>query len=244
MLSIMSVFTRKIVKSIINANEVRASILREKGLAESVRVAVEEHKFYLVKRITAFLQEAELNDDEFLLIIKDANKIIFNLTKDFVNLVEALLSLNWKNRSFEIIEAYTEFWVDIVVAQNIYLPISISKLIIHWIPGHLDASEWVNGSPSECTRSELKFTHDLLNRILTAVPMAFDEVMNAIIKLYPYFKKPAHVTAGYLFNMLCLIEYKPIFEEQILKLALQKLLVLDVNAPNGKTLDICLFMLF
>ncbi|XP_017111289.1 RNA polymerase I-specific transcription initiation factor RRN3 isoform X2 [Drosophila elegans] len=216
------------------ANKVRFSTPKEKGLAESVRVAVEEGNFHLVKEFAYFLRESELTDDEVLLIIKDAKRIVHNLTSDFVNIVEALLSLNWKNRSSEIIEAYTEFWIDIMVAHNRYLPVGVSKLIIHWIPGDLDASEWVNGCPSECTRSDLEPIHNVLNRVLTAVPMAFDVVIDAISTKFPYFKKPAHVTAGYLFNVLWLIEYKPIFEELILKLVLQKLLVLDVNAPRDQ----------
>ncbi|XP_044315217.1 RNA polymerase I-specific transcription initiation factor RRN3 isoform X2 [Drosophila rhopaloa] len=216
------------------ANKVRFSTPKEKGLAESVRVAVEEGNFYLVKEFTFFLWEAELDDDEVVLILKDAKRIVHNLTLDFVNVVEALLSLNWKTRTPEIIEAYTEFWIDIMVAHNRYLPIGVSKLINHWIPGDLDASDWVNGCPLECTRCQLKPTHDVLNRILTAVPMAFDVVMDVISTKFPYFKKPAHVTAGYLFNVLWLIEYKPIFEELILQLVLQKLLVLDVNAPRDQ----------
>ncbi|KAH8251454.1 hypothetical protein KR038_000158 [Drosophila bunnanda] len=252
------------------ANKVRFATAKEKGLVESIRVAVEDGNFLLVQEFTYFIRESDLGDDEFLRILTDARKIVHHLTPDFINLVEALMSLNWKKRDLVIIKAYTDFCVDVMVAHNRYLPIGLSKFIVHWIPGDLDSADWVNGSPSERAHNDLKPIHDALNRILTAVPMSFDEVIDAITAKFPYFKKPSHVTAGYLFNVLWLIEYKPVFEELILQLVLQKLLVLDVNAPRdeidletddnedkikenqqptvnhpiGHTLDICLLMLY
>uniref|UniRef100_A0A6P4E2K2 RNA polymerase I-specific transcription initiation factor RRN3-like n=1 Tax=Drosophila rhopaloa TaxID=1041015 RepID=A0A6P4E2K2_DRORH len=235
MLDIMSVYTTRTgLKSILKkfpgwqrvrleaANKVRFSISIEKGLAESVRVALEEGNFRLVKEFIYFLSEAELSDDEVVQILRDAIRMVHNLTSEFFNVVKALLSLSWKGRSSEIKEAFTEFWIDIMVTHNVYIPMGIPKLIIHWIPSNLDASDWVNGCPSESTRSDLKPTHDILNRILSAVPMAFDVVINAISTKFPYFKKPAHVTAGYLFNLLWLLEYNQIFEELILQLVLEK----------------------
>ncbi|KAH8241230.1 hypothetical protein KR032_002955 [Drosophila birchii] len=256
------------------ANKVRFATLREIGLAESIRLAVEDANFHLVHEFTYFIRESDLGDDEILNVLTDARKIVHHLNPDFINVVEALMSLNWKKRNLVIIQAYTDFCVDIMVAHNRYLPIGICKLIVHWIPGDLDSTDWVNGSPLESTHTDLKPIHDALNRILTAVPMAFDIVVDAITAKFPYFKKPSHVTAGYLFNVLWLIEYKPVFEELILQLVLQKLLVLDVNAPRdeidletedndeqieekamiqeqstvnhpiGHTLDICLLMLY
>ncbi|XP_017085375.2 RNA polymerase I-specific transcription initiation factor RRN3, partial [Drosophila eugracilis] len=218
----------------VTLNKVRFATPKEKGLVESVRVAINEGNFNMVKEFTFFLREAELTDDEVFLILKDAKRIVYILNTDFVSIVEALFSLNWKKRGTKVIEAYTEFCLDIMVAHNRYLPIGITKLIAHWVPGDLDESDWVNGRPLEHKRLELKPTHDVLNSILTVVPIAFDVVVDAISAKFPYFKKPTHVTAGYLFNVLWLIEYKPIFEELILQLVLQKLLVLDVNAPRDK----------
>ncbi|EDV35386.1 uncharacterized protein Dana_GF22755, isoform A [Drosophila ananassae] len=216
------------------ANKVRFSTPKEKGLAESVRVASEEQNFHLVHEFTYFLREAELDDDELEEILKEARKIVHNLTPDFVNVVEALLSLNWRKRSCKTIEAFTEFSIEILVAHNRYLPMGISKFILHWIPNDQDAADWVNGCPSNQIYCELKPIHDVINRIITAVPMAFDVIVDTISSKFPYFKKPAHVTAGYLFNLLWLLDYKPVFEEIILQLVLQKLLILDVNAPRDE----------
>ncbi|BFF93998.1 RNA polymerase I-specific transcription initiation factor RRN3 [Drosophila madeirensis] len=217
-------------------NKVRFSTPKEKGLLESVRAA-QGGNFHLVKEFSFYLLEADLDDEEVLQIMEDGRKIVHSLTTDFANVVEALLSFNWRKRSPEVVAAYTEFSIDIMVAHNTYIPIGISKCIVNWIPGDLQAADWVNGCPGEETRTELKTVHDILNRILTAVPMAFDVVIDAISSKFPYFKKPAHVTAGYLYNVLWLIEYKPMFGELVLQLVLQKLLILDVNAPRDEIVE-------
>lgn len=151
------------------------------------------------------------------------------MTPDFVNLVEALLSLNWKNRSSEAIKAFSEFSVDVMIAHNTYIHIGITKLILHWIPSDLDSDDWPNGCPSERVLTDLEIVHSLLNRILTAVPIASDVVIDTIAAKFPYFKKPAHVTAGYMHNVLWLIESKPVFDESLLQLVLQKLVILLID---------------
>ncbi|XP_065724435.1 RNA polymerase I-specific transcription initiation factor RRN3 isoform X2 [Drosophila suzukii] len=256
---------------------------KNRGLAESIRVALEEKKFQLIKEFTIFLCEAKLKDDEVLSILKDAKGVVQHLTPVFFQTVKALLSLNWKKRSSEIIEAYIEFYMDLLMTHNQYFPIGVSKLIEHWIPDKSDEFDCVKGCPSESSRIKLQPVHDVLNRILNAAPMTFEFVFKTITDKFPYYKKPAYVTAGYVFNVLWLIEYKPIFEEPMLQLVLKRFLLLDVNAPReeigeetddeddsedadtvfemddvssytktektvkhpvGKTLDICLFMLY
>ncbi|ALC40408.1 Tif-IA, partial [Drosophila busckii] len=215
-------------------NKVRFETPKEKGIVESVRVALEEQNFHLIQEFTYFLSEADLSDEEVIQIFKDARKIVHSLSPKFANLVEALLSLNWKKRSTEAIQAYTEFSVDVMVAHNTYIHIGMNKLILNWIPSDLESADWVNGYPSERVRADLETVHSVLNRILTAVPMAFDVVVDTIAAKFPYFKKATHVTAGYLHNVLWLMEYKPVFEELLLQLLLQKLLILDVHAPRDE----------
>ncbi|KAH8262789.1 hypothetical protein KR044_000362 [Drosophila immigrans] len=215
-------------------NKVRFSTPKEKGIIESVRVALEEHNFHLIQEFTYFLREADFCDEEILPIMRDARKIVHSLTPEFADLVEALLSVNWKKRSTEAIEAYSEFTVDVMIAHNTYIQIGISRLILNWIPNDQESDDWINGSPSERVQADLQTVHALLNRILTAVPMAFDVVVDTIAAKFPYFKKPAHVTAGYIHNVLWLMVSKPVYEELLLQLVLQKLLILDVSAPRDE----------
>ncbi|XP_060651233.1 RNA polymerase I-specific transcription initiation factor RRN3 [Drosophila nasuta] len=215
-------------------NKVRFSTPKEKGIIESVRVALEEHNFHLIQEFTYFLREAELCDEEIVAIMRDARKIVHSLTPEFADLVEALLGINWRKRNINATEAYSEFTVDVMIAHNTYIQIGITKLILNWIPNDQETDDWINGSPSESVQADLQTVHTLLNRILTAVPMAFDVVVDTIAAKFPYFKKPAHVTAGYIHNVLWLVSSKPVYEELLLQLVLQKLLILDVSAPRDE----------
>lgn len=250
-------------------NKVRSEMPREKGIRESVRVALEERNFHLVMEFTHFIRVIEICDEEIVQILKDACNMVPSLTPDFVDLVEALLSLNWIKRSPQAIRAYTEFGLDVMITHTTYIPYGITKLVALWKPNSADWDDWRNGLPSRRLLRGLQAVHSMLNRILTAVPMAFDAVIDIITAQFPYFKKPAYVTAGYIHNVLWLVGSMPVFEELLLRLVLQKLIILDVNAPReelesdeeetddeedepetrrldhpiGRTLDLCLLKL-
>ncbi|XP_030381459.1 RNA polymerase I-specific transcription initiation factor RRN3-like [Scaptodrosophila lebanonensis] len=272
--SILKPATRAAWKSARTAalKTVRFSMPREIGLIASVNAALNSNDFKAVEAFAFFLRESPLSDDEAVRILKDARKIVHDLSSEFADVVEALLSLSWKQRSKKAVRAYTEFSIDVLLAHSSHIHVGVPNLIGNWIPSSLDGCDWIQGSPSEGVRKELEIVHALLNRILTAVPIAMDVVYDATAANFPYFKRPTHVTAGFLHNLLWLIEYKPIFAELLLHLALQKLLILDVHAPPaeidldeeadphiatarskrsrwvkhpiGRTLDICLMKLY
>lgn len=57
-------------------------------------------------------------------------------------------------------------------------------------------------------------------------------VLKSIHDSFPYYKKSAFVTAGYLHSVLWFLEYQPMFTEDLFKMVLEKLLLLDVNASR------------
>ena len=57
-------------------------------------------------------------------------------------------------------------------------------------------------------------------------------VLKTIDVTFPYYKKPAFVTAGYLHSVFWFLEYQPIFTEDLFRMILEKLLLLDVNASR------------
>lgn len=57
-------------------------------------------------------------------------------------------------------------------------------------------------------------------------------VLKTIDSTFPYFKRPSFLIAGYLHNVFWFLEYQPIFTEDLFRMVLDKLLVLDVNASR------------
>ncbi|XP_039950355.1 RNA polymerase I-specific transcription initiation factor RRN3 [Bactrocera tryoni] len=215
-------------------NKVRFEIPKQKGILDAVEAVNEHNNFQPLNEFVAFLKETELSDNEFSQIMSDAHKLIYDLSPKFTNLVEALISLPWTKRQPTALQAYTEFYIDIMVAHNKYVEFGIPKLISLWIPTDGDEAMWPNGTPIDNVKIELEAIHHLLDRILTAIPMSFEVVLETIENKFPYFKKATHVIAGYVHNVLWLTEYKPIFTEFVMQLLMQKLVVLDVNAPRSE----------
>lgn len=109
------------------------------------------------------------------------------------------------------------------------------------------------GTPNGEVLAQLTNVHEILNKILELIPMyvialLFNDNLNIILFVFhyratsivlksidfsfPYFKKPPFVTAGYLHNIFWFLEYQPIFTEDLFRMVLDKLLVLDVNASR------------
>ncbi|XP_061397691.1 RNA polymerase I-specific transcription initiation factor RRN3 [Musca vetustissima] len=214
-------------------NKVRFEMPRQKGILEVVKAVEERQNFEAMNEFVAFLTENDLDDTEFISIFNDARTIVNQLSPKFTHLVEALLSQQWTNRSQETRKAYSEFCLDILVAHNKYLQFGINKLINHWIPQENDIGLWLNGEPTPELDNGLQAIHQLLERILNAIPMAFDATLDAIEHSFPYYKKATHIVVGYVHNILQLLKYKPIFGEYIIQLLMQNLVILDVHAPRA-----------
>lgn len=109
-----------------------------------------------------------------------------------------------------------------LVAHNKYLEFGIGKLIALWVPPANDADQWQNDKPKRELEEVLLVTHKLLERVLNAIPMAFDATLTAIETAFPYYKRPTHMVVGYVHNLLILLGYKSMFTEYVIELIMQK----------------------
>ncbi|XP_065358254.1 RNA polymerase I-specific transcription initiation factor RRN3 [Calliphora vicina] len=214
-------------------NKVRFEMPKQKGLLEVVTAVEERKNFELMNEFVNFLNENMLEDTEFLRIFNDAYTVINQLSPKFSPLVEALISQLWTKRSPECRKVYCDFCLGMVVAHNKYLEFGIEKLIKLWIPTENTSDQWFNDKPSPEIQEELQAIHHLLERILNAIPMAFDATLTAIETLFPYYKRPTYSIVGYVHNLLKLLEYKPMFSDYVIQLIMQKMVILDVNAPRS-----------
>uniref|UniRef100_A0A1A9UWV3 RNA polymerase I-specific transcription initiation factor RRN3 n=1 Tax=Glossina austeni TaxID=7395 RepID=A0A1A9UWV3_GLOAU len=213
-------------------NRVRFEMPKQKGLLHAVKEAEESQNYAAMDEFVAFLTENSLHDHEFLNIFQDALSLCNQLTPKYTPLVEALLALSWNKRSTEVVKAYSEFCINILVAHNNYLSFAVRKLISLWIPNEPNKDTSLNNEIS----NELEVIHQLLEKILNAIPMAFDAILDAIESLFPYYKRSSYIS--YIHNLLKLLEYKPIFTEYIIQLLMEKLAILDVNAPRQEIEDL------
>lgn len=218
-------------------NRVRFDISKKNGLREAVKSVCEEQNYKPLHDFIDYVSEENLNDIEFLRMINDARNAVHMLSPKFNRLVETLLGLKWTQYNSEAVQAYADFFVDLMVAHSRYINYGISNLIALWIPRSTDEELWSNGTPSEEIQQELRTVHNVLDRLLTAIPMSFDVVLSTVESNFPYFKKPSFMVAGYMHNILWLMQYKPMFTEFVMQLVLQKMILMDVNAPRNEIED-------
>lgn len=140
----------------------------------------------------------------------------------YAGLVEALLSIPWLHRSSECQQQLCELYVDILVAQNKYLNVAVNNLIKCMIPTENESSSWPMGFPTADVVTKLNKVHQLLERILKVIPFSADAILKSISNFFPYYKRSSLIIAGYIYNLLRILDYKPMFTEYILQLIFEK----------------------
>lgn len=143
--------------------------------------------------------------------------------------------LSWMNKSPEIVEEYQSFIVDLLVAHNKYTNIIVSRLISHFLP--TESESWTRGTPTDDVRLRLMPIHNLIHKLLDVIPMMFQILLQQISQWFPYYKKSSYIFSGFVYNLFWLIDYRPIYKEDILHLIVLKLLELDVSISRHEIED-------
>lgn len=163
-----------------------------------------------------------VKDEDVLRIIKDARKTIHLLNPIFATLIESLLSIDWIKRNDQIVNEYSEFVVDLLVAHNKYSNLVVRKLISVWIPDDTNIKNWIDNQPTGVTYTQLKIIHKLIAKILNAVPMAFEVVAETIEETCPYYKQRSCIVSGFVHNVLWLLKYQPDFLTIIIEMLFKR----------------------
>jgi hypothetical protein len=125
---------------------------------------------------------------------------------DFVLLIDTILNIRWINKSDEIIELYHRFIIDILTAKPEFLTKCCSKILTIFIPGENEANEWTNGVPSAKLSEKLDKIHNLIKKIYEAIPMLPVTLRKCITDMFPYYKQSTYKIAGYIYNLLKILD--------------------------------------
>jgi RNA polymerase I-specific transcription initiation factor RRN3 len=128
---------------------------------------------------------------------------------EFKLFVETLLKIKWIKRSRQCIEQYHQFILCLLTAKPEFLNICTGKILSVFIPGDEDASSWKHGVPSEQLGANLQLVHDLIKKILEVIPMLPVTLRKKIREMFPYNKQESFKCAGYMYNILKILDYCP-----------------------------------
>lgn len=214
-------------------NTVQFQLISENGLRRVLEDAARGENIGAYEDYIRAMRDVDLSDPDFGVLIRESRHCIELLKPKFTIFVETIISLNWINRNESLIVEYQKFLIDLLSEHNKYTSFALSKLIQFWIPKPIDELLWKNGVPDERIKFFLNYVHQTLSKILDVIPMANDFAIEVIERMFPYYTKPSYVIAGYMSNMMWLMDYRPMFREDILQLLFKNFVLMDVSVRRN-----------
>ncbi|XP_039089567.1 RNA polymerase I-specific transcription initiation factor RRN3 [Hyaena hyaena] len=183
------------------------------------------------------LSDPDIKDDQIINWLLEFRSSIMYLTKDFEQLINILLRLQWLNRSQTVVEEYLAFLGNLVSAQTVFLRPCLSMIASHFVPPRVVIKEGdVDVSDSDDEDDNLPATFDTCHRALQIiaryVPSTPWFLMPILVEKFPFVRKSERTLECYVHNLLRISVYFPTLRHEILELVIEKLLKLDVNASR------------
>ncbi|XP_008139788.2 RNA polymerase I-specific transcription initiation factor RRN3 isoform X1 [Eptesicus fuscus] len=183
------------------------------------------------------LSDPDIKDDQIINWLLEFRSSIMYLTKDFEQLINSLLRLQWLNRSQTVVEEYLAFLGNLVSAQTVFLRPCLSMIASHFVPPRVVIKEGdVDVSDSEDEDDNLPANFDTCHRALQIiaryVPSTPWFLMPILVEKFPFVQKSERTLECYVHNLLRISVYFPTLRHEILELVIEKLLKLDVNASR------------
>ncbi|XP_015595877.1 RNA polymerase I-specific transcription initiation factor RRN3 [Cephus cinctus] len=188
--------------------------------------------------LICILRDSTIKDSEFIELLTEVRQCISLLGPMHRLFVEALLNINWTNRNKTATNAYKAFLEDLVCAHVYHSKCIIDKLVEQFRPANDQAMEWEAGNPRETDLQRLNHVHDVLKKLLKIIPMSSDVLLQSLTSMYPYMKRSTHSHEIYVHSLLQILEYAPQLRSDIVSLIINRLIVLDVNAPRTEIEDL------
>ncbi|XP_052515094.1 RNA polymerase I-specific transcription initiation factor RRN3 [Budorcas taxicolor] len=183
------------------------------------------------------LSDPEIKDDQIINWLLEFRSSIMYLTKDFEQLINILLRLQWLNRSQTVVEEYLSFLGNLVSAQTVFLRPCLSMIASHFVPprvvikeGDVDVSD--SDDEDENLPANFDTCHRALQIIAKYVPSTPWFLMPILVEKFPFVRKSERTLECYVHNLLRISVYFPTLRHEILELVVEKLLKLDVNASR------------
>lgn len=215
-------------------NSVQFQLISENGLRRVLEDASKGENIDAYQNYVRAMSDVDLSDADFGILIKESRECIELLKPKFQLFVETIIGLNWIKRGEKLIIEYQNFLIDLLSEHNKYTTFALRTLISFWIPNKADEVLWKGGMPDEGRiKSFLGHVHETLRQIMEVIPMANDFIIDTIEKMFPYYTKASFIVAGYVYNAMWLLEYRPVFREDILLLLHKNLVMMDVSVPRA-----------
>ncbi|XP_071581207.1 RNA polymerase I-specific transcription initiation factor RRN3 isoform X1 [Temnothorax nylanderi] len=242
----MSVVSSRVssVSSILKASGVRAQFIKQPGkvyfkLPKDVKNIIcnsansDGIKEY--EKLIHLLKEGAIKDSDLTEFLTEARQCISLLDIRHESFVQALLQIEWTNRSPEVISTYKFFLQDLVCMQTLHIKIVINRLVELFKPAEDNNLEHEIGQFKSEDTERLNHIHDILHKILEVVPMSDKVLLQSLVSQFPYIVHGTYTHEIYIYALLQILNYAPQLRSNILVFIINRLVMLDVNIPREET---------
>ncbi|XP_034942157.1 RNA polymerase I-specific transcription initiation factor RRN3 [Chelonus insularis] len=181
------------------------------------------------------VRDAPMKDSELIQLLTQVRQCISLLGPKQRIFIETLLKINWINRDLEATTAYKAFLEDLVCVHIYHCKLIIDRLVcLFRTISDENKEKWKDGKPPDEDISKLFHVHDVLFKFLKIVPMSYSILLQCLSSQFPYFKHNMQSHVVYVHSALKILDYAPELRLDILSLIINKLVVIDVNAPRSE----------
>ncbi|KYN17466.1 RNA polymerase I-specific transcription initiation factor RRN3 [Trachymyrmex cornetzi] len=234
----MSVVSSRIssVSSMLKNSEIRAQFIKKPDkictLPKDVKDILYNYKGIRKKKYEKLIHSIKndvIKDNNLAEFITEVMQYISLLDIERKLFVEALLQIDWTNRSSQVIFTYKLFLQNLACVQTFHTNIVINCLVELFKPKNI---EHEIGQLKDEDVERLNHIHDILREILRVVPMSNKDLLEALETHFPfYLVHGTYIHEIYVYALLEILNYAPQLRRNILILIIRKLVTLDANVP-------------
>ncbi|KAM6054755.1 RNA polymerase I-specific transcription initiation factor RRN3 [Chlamydotis macqueenii] len=183
------------------------------------------------------LSDPDIKDAQIINWLHEFRASVAYLTKELEQLVSILLKLPWLRRSREVVEEYLGFLGNLVSAQTVHLRPCLRMIVSQFVPPRItiredDVDISDSDDDDENLSENFNTCHRALQTVARYVPSTPQFLMPILVDNFPFINKSERTLECYVHNLLRVTVYLPTLRLQILELIIEKLLKLDVSAPQ------------
>ncbi|XP_059056989.1 RNA polymerase I-specific transcription initiation factor RRN3 [Achroia grisella] len=175
------------------------------------------------------LQEYQLNDDNFRILIEDSLSCVVLLGRECSQFVELVCGVEWAMRNEELVEMFNKFVTSLVTAHIYHCPKVMNAFMKMF---KADGENWGDSPPDESI-AKWSNIHTIIAQIVAIIPMTSDILIKTVIEQFPYYKAGCYVNRAFIYNLIWMTKYIPLLREQIMTVIVNRMIMMDVNIVDN-----------
>lgn len=213
---------RNQVKQTFN-NRVRFELLAHRSL-HKLLLSIEDQKPESVGEYNEYLsmiRDDNISEADFLSAIQESKECIELLTKH-EELAKALIDLDWLKQNDEAISEYQSFLIDLLSSHNKFVKAATFSMISKMVPRDSEQFMWLKGEPAEEVNRRIAHVITTTSHVMDVIPLSVNTVLKACAFFFPFYTKPSFIFAGFVRNLIKLMNYHPGIKEELFATILNK----------------------